>query len=233
MRQARKHQSYRDGGYSPDLANPGKNRKVVDLRRAARLREARIAAGFTLAVDASRAFGWSASTYWSHENGSRGISRDRIMVYARAFRVRPDWLGFGEGTAGAGDIVERRITIEGYMTSEAKIVATAQEDKPTIIVPAEIPPGLPGDWVGYRVDGDGNYPAFRDGDTILVQRRQGAPVDYLNRECLVTMPTGERLVRTILRGSRAGLFVLVGFNNPPLIDVDVAAAAPIEWIKRG
>jgi hypothetical protein len=231
VRQARKYHRYGDDGYSSKITNPGRRRKVVDLARAARLRQARISAGFALAVDASRAFGWSPTTYWSHENGTRGISRDRILAYARAFRVRPDWLGFGDGSAG--EAVDRRIAIEGYMTSQARIVATSQEDRPTIIVPAEIPPGLPGDWVGYRVDGDGNYPAFRDGDTIFVQRRQGAPANYLNRECLVTMPAGERLVRTILRGTRAGLFVLIGFNNPPMIDVEIVAAAPIEWIKRG
>jgi hypothetical protein len=132
----------------------------------------------------------------------------------------------------AGDAVERRIAIEGYMTSQAKIVLTTQEDKPTAIIPAEAPPGG-GDWIAYRVDGDGNYPAFRDGDTLFVQRRHGAPSSYLNRECLVTMPDGSRFVRTILRGTRAGLFVLVGFNNPPMIDVEISAAAPVEWIKRG
>jgi hypothetical protein len=120
------------------------------------------------------------------------------------------------------------------MTSQARIVGTIQEDnKPTAITPTEIPPGVAGDWVPYRVDGDGNYPAYRDGDVLFVQRRQGAPANYLNRECLVTLPSGERFVRTILRGTRAGLFVLMGFNNPPMIDVEVSAAAPIEWIKRG
>jgi hypothetical protein len=195
------------------------------------LREARIAAGYPQAVDASRAFGWRETTYWSHENGARGISRDRILVYASAFRVRPDWLAFGHGMAG--DAVERQIAIEGYMTSQAKIVLTTQEDKPTAIIPTEAPPGVASDWIAYRVDGDGNYPAFRDGDTLFVQRRHGAPGNYLNRECLVTMPDGNRFVRTILRGTRAGLFVLVGFNNPPMIDVEISAAAPVEWIKRG
>jgi phage repressor protein C with HTH and peptisase S24 domain len=205
---------------------------VVDLGRAARLREARIAAGFTQAVDASRAFGWSATTYWSHENGTRGISRDRILVYASAFHARPDWLAFGHG--GAGEAVERRIAIEGYMTSYAKIVAAIQEDRPRIAVTqTELPPAMAGDWVAYRVEGDANYPAYHDGDVIFVQRRHGAPGNYLNRECLVTMPDGNRFVRRILRGTRAGLFVLIGFNNPPLIDVEVSAAVPIEWIKRG
>jgi hypothetical protein len=233
MTQASKRPTYSADGYSPGASNnPGKNRLVVDLRRAGRLREARMAAGYAQAIDAVRAFGWSATTYWSHENGARGISRDRILVYANSFRVRPDWLAFGHGIAG--NAVERRIPIEGYMTSHAKIVDMIQEDRPAgIITHTEPPPGVSGDWVAYRVDDDGNYPAFRAGDGVLVPRRAGRPADYLNRECLVTMRNGERFVRTILRGTRAGLFVLIGFNNPPMMDVEIIDAAPIEWIKRG
>lgn len=232
MRQARKHQRYREDDYAAGGFNPQRpRRKVVDLGRAARLRQARIAAGFTLAVDASRAFGWGTSTYGSHENGNRGISRDRILVYANAFHVRPDWLAFGHG---AGEAVGRTIAIEGYMTSQAKIVKTTQEDKETgKITETEMPPGVVGDFVPYRVDGDTNYPAYQNGDILFVQRRPGPPVNYINRDCVVTMPDGECFARRILRGSRVGLFVLMGFNNPPMIDVEVAAAAPIEWIKRG
>jgi phage repressor protein C with HTH and peptisase S24 domain len=233
MRQARKRQRYSDEDYGPAVSNPGKSRrKVVDLRRASRLRQTRIAAGFTRAVDASRAFGWKATTYHSHENGQRGISRDRILIYASAFHVRPDWLAFGNGMAGAA--VERRIPIAGYMTSQAKIITTIQEDRETgRITETATPPGVPGDWVAYRVEGDGNYPAYQDGDVLFVQRRPGPPADHINRECLVTMPDGDYFVRRILRGTRVGLFVLIGFNNPPMIDVEITAAAPIEWIKRG
>jgi phage repressor protein C with HTH and peptisase S24 domain len=222
---------YRDEGYPRGVSNPAFRGKVVDLGRAERLRKARIEARFTRAVDAARAFGWVESSYGSHENGTRGISRDRILVYANAFHVRPDWLAFGHGMTE--DAVEKRIAIEGYMTSYAKIVSTIQEDKPTGITPAEAPPGLSGDWVAYRVEGDSNYPAYQDQDVLYVPRRPGRPADYLNRECLVTMPDGERFVRRILRGTRAGLFVLIGFNNPPMIDIEIVAAAPIEWIKRG
>jgi hypothetical protein len=231
MRQARKHPPYSADDYPQSVSNPGKRRQVVDLGRAARLREARVAAGFIKAVDASRAFGWGESTYASHENGSRGISPARILLYANAFHVRPDWLAFGRGMAG--DAAMRPIPIEGYMTSQARIVDTIQEDRRTMVREVEAPPGVPGDWRAYLVEGDGNFPAFRDGDIVLVPRHAGRPSDYLNRECLVTMPNGERFVRTLLRGTRAAVFVLIGFNNPPMIDVEIIAAAPVAWIKRG
>lgn len=54
---------------------------------ADRLKKARIARGYATAADASRAFGWNAVTYASHENGTRGIRADAAERYGRAFGV--------------------------------------------------------------------------------------------------------------------------------------------------
>lgn len=59
--------------------------------KAVRLKEARIAAGFQTPADAQRAFG-GKSTYTSHENGTRGLSRRAAERYARKFRVSTAWL---------------------------------------------------------------------------------------------------------------------------------------------
>jgi phage repressor protein C with HTH and peptisase S24 domain len=90
---------------------------MVDLRRAARLREARVAAGYRRASDAIEAFGWK-STYFSHENGTRGISRDRLTVYAAALRVRQEWLAYGIGPMKRG---ANRIRIEGVIMNLSTI----------------------------------------------------------------------------------------------------------------
>lgn len=57
------------------------------LDRAARLEEARKRAGFKLAVDAAKAFGWNENTYRSHENGHRGMRFDVLDRYAKAFKA--------------------------------------------------------------------------------------------------------------------------------------------------
>lgn len=64
---------------------------------ADRLKAARSAAGYATATDAAMAHGWPAPTYLSHENGSRGVTRDRVATYAKAYRVAPEWLLFGKG----------------------------------------------------------------------------------------------------------------------------------------
>jgi SOS-response transcriptional repressor LexA len=63
---------------------------------AERLRAARIKAGYPQPIDAARAFGWNEHTYKSHENGTRGFKLPTARNYARAFRVTPSWLLFGQ-----------------------------------------------------------------------------------------------------------------------------------------
>ena len=62
-----------------------------------RLKSARIAAGYAVASDAARAFGWPISTYLGHENGDRSPSRAAAQKYAAAFRIRAGYLLYGEG----------------------------------------------------------------------------------------------------------------------------------------
>lgn len=60
-----------------------------------RLRAARIAAGFDSATAAAAFHGWTPSTYTAHENGQNGFKVKQAVVYARAFKVSPEWLQFG------------------------------------------------------------------------------------------------------------------------------------------
>ena len=68
---------------------------------AARLRIARLRAGYETGKDAAEALGFPVSTYLSHENGSRGISAKKAFTYARKYKVREQWLLYGVG-AGPG-----------------------------------------------------------------------------------------------------------------------------------
>lgn len=69
-----------------------------------RLKTARVNAGFSTATAAAERLGVPVATYRSHENGSRGYPRDAAAHYARAFRVAPTWLlyGNGDGPAATG-----------------------------------------------------------------------------------------------------------------------------------
>lgn len=57
-----------------------------------RLQNLRKRKGFKSAADAARAFGWRESTYRSHENGTRDLSRNAARKYAAAFGCTIDEL---------------------------------------------------------------------------------------------------------------------------------------------
>jgi transcriptional regulator with XRE-family HTH domain len=73
---------------------------------AARLRTARLRAGFTTGKEAAESMGIAVQTYLSHENGSRGIKPGMATRYAKKFKVSEQWLLYGTGDAPGteGDI---------------------------------------------------------------------------------------------------------------------------------
>lgn len=79
---------------------------TVDQKIAARLKEARIAAGYASASKAAEAMGVKASGYAHHENGTRGLSRGSDVRYTRFFRVNVEWLLTGSGPMRKGQPVQ-------------------------------------------------------------------------------------------------------------------------------
>lgn len=65
----------------------------------ARLKDARVAAGFGSARSAAQKFGWGTSTYAAHENGQNGLPSRSAATYAKAFKTTAAWLLTGEGPA--------------------------------------------------------------------------------------------------------------------------------------
>jgi hypothetical protein len=79
---------------------------------AARLRIARLRAGFETAKQAAEALGFPVSTYLGHENGSRGISAKKAEIYARKYKVREQWLLYGVGAGPGTDQTDHTAEID-------------------------------------------------------------------------------------------------------------------------
>ena len=63
----------------------------------ARLKEARLNAGYKTATSAIETCGWNNSTYRAHENGQNGFKTNDAKQYGDADGVSPSWLLLGEG----------------------------------------------------------------------------------------------------------------------------------------
>lgn len=60
-----------------------------------RLKKARLNAGYASPADAADAMGVPRPSYYHHENGTRDFSNEDAVRYAKKYKVRPEWLVFG------------------------------------------------------------------------------------------------------------------------------------------
>jgi phage repressor protein C with HTH and peptisase S24 domain len=192
-----------------------------------RLKEARIKAGFETATDAAEAFGWKPPTYMAHENGSRGVPRQKLETYARAFKVPLLWLLTGQGPQETPNYAG----IIGKIGAGAEIIPV---DGAMDLGRIELPGAFKtkNELVGFEVMGDSQYPVIRDGDVVFAGAATREPESLVGKECVVQIHDGPALVKTIEKGSEPGLFTLISANALPMRDVQLDWARKVEFIKR-
>lgn len=103
-----------------------------------RLKQARIDAGFSSAREAALAMEMKYETYYQHEQGMRGYPAKRAEVYARRFRVSPEWLLYGKGSAASTDPVPTEVDLEKMirLAIDAGVdMQTRLADLPRIVAP--------------------------------------------------------------------------------------------------
>lgn len=201
--------------------------------QSSRLRWARKTAGFASARAAAQARGWVVETYKTHENGSRlkkGLSEDDGRKYARAFRIDFPWLMTGVGEP------RRRVDLasDGHAVIMGRIGAGAR-----VIVDGGEPGGWPAEGIPseiaescelYEVEGESMLPLFHDRDILAIEKRHTSPRKLVGRLALVRLKTGERLIKTIMRG-QGDLFNLYSLNAGDIDDVEIEAAGRLAWAK--
>lgn len=193
---------------------------------AARLRQARLRAGYAKAVDFARAADINEVTYRAHEGGQRGIPLAAAKLYADRLGCAVDWLLTGEGDAN--------VPLVGYVGAGHQIhpiddFALGGEPE-TVDGP---PAGTDGDVAAVEVRGDSMYPVYRQGDLIYYHRRPETDIDSLiGRECVVHLADGRTLVKMIKQSGMPGRYDLDSYNASPINDVEIRWAAPIAWVKR-
>ena len=84
--------------------------------------------------------------------------------------------------------------------------------------------------VAVKVTGDSMMPWLEDG-WLIYYSKQLPPDEMVNRRCIIQLSDERLMVKTLLRGSQAGLWTLISTNAAPIEDVAVRWVAPIDWIK--
>jgi len=179
---------------------------------------------YKTATEAARAFGWTVSTYLGHENGDRSPSREAAKKYAKAYRVRWEWLLEGEGKPTTGE-KNRAAQAVGYVGAGAEILPF-DDHSPGSLEEVEILPGVPEDAALVIVRGNSMYPRYFENEMLLYVRRMDDPRDHVGKECVVALDDGRMLVK-MLRRANGGLFNLESWNAPLIEGVAIQWAAPV------
>ena len=137
-----------------------------------RLQRARERAGYTSATAAAEAFGWPVSTYLGHENGSRGLRRETLSKYAKAYGVSPSWiLGYAETDAAFDEVVR--------LLSGIKVVGVVEAGayRPAGVLPPGVPEQIHVSIVGYEADElQACYSFNTKAHTFLIATKSPTPV---------------------------------------------------------
>jgi transcriptional regulator with XRE-family HTH domain len=190
-----------------------------------RLRWARQQHGsYKTPTEAARAFGWTVSTYLGHENGDRVPSRAAAKRYARAYRVRWEWLLDNEGSATAAPVAR----IVGKVDAGGKVsfypdekVRDCQEGPPHVgVATVALEAGAE-----LRGVAEAGWLYFFDDE----ERPPGPQI--VGKLCVVEIEGGDTLIRVVQPGRRRGRYDLESSAGPTLRDQKLAWAGRITWIK--
>lgn len=202
-----------------------------------RLRHARIAAGFGRAVDAATQFGWHKSTYYGHENGSRGISAKSAVVYGEAYGVTANWLLYGERLQkvannpfpdtmpwrdqAADDSISGD---EGQFVMVPQITPKLTSSTPSYIARSSPPHvSLAADYlrlIGLEpknlrslvAAGDAMSPTLVDGDLVIVDVNRDKDATY-EGIFLLTGPAQNTMLRRLGPASAPGSVIMISDNR--------------------
>lgn len=179
-------------------------------------------------TDTARAFGWTVSTYLGHENGDRNPSRAAAKRYARAYKVRWEWLLDNDGAVTAGRHIVQLI---GYVDDSSKVIFY---DAPNIQPLTELPPYVGINTVALEVRGgsmrglaDSGWLFFFDDERLPANRNH----NLLGKLCVVSLKSGDILIRVLQLGRKRGRFDLESPTLPTLRDQQITWAARITWIR--
>lgn len=198
-----------------------------------RLKKARIAAGFETAKSAADRFGWKIEAYRHHENGTGGreVPKRPALDYAKKFKVRVDWLLYGQGEMKDA-AKQEDIPIYGKAGARERVNLIESDDHEPIdtVTPLRAEDG----YHAVIVEGSSMLPAYRDGDVLFFRMAEGIGSAVIGRDCVAITDKQRIYVKRVTRGSAPGTFDLQSYapGIDPIKDVKLVSAWPVEWIRR-
>lgn len=156
--------------------------------------------------------GLSAGFISRMEAGKRGAKLEHKIKIARALAVPlaaiqddTDYEEPGEAT--------RTVPIMGYIGADEEIEPGFEQVPPEGLAEVELPFAVADEMIGFQVRGDSMWPAYRDGDVIVVPREQQRATEQLiGDEATIVTNDGRRFLKRVAAGPRRNSFNLESLN---------------------
>jgi transcriptional regulator with XRE-family HTH domain len=201
---------------SPDNQS-GKHQRMKNVR-SNRLEYMRKLRGLTR-EELATAVGTTATTIYRKERGDRQLRLEELEDYAKALQCTAEELVSDNAN---------KVQIVGYVGAGAKVFPIDDHAQGAGLERVDAPLGISDpSIVGLYVRGDSQEPLLEDGWIIFYRKSSdGIPPDCIGRLCVVSLMSGEMMVKKIKRGSSPSTFHLLSKNADPILD------APLLWASR-
>lgn len=122
------------------------------------------------------------------------------------------------------------VPVVGYVGAGAEVLAIDDHVKGDGFELIPAPPGLV-NGIALIVRGDSMIPKYDDGEIIFIEKTVYTIDSLIGETCYVQLPDGRTYLKRLQYGSRPGLYTLLSYNAPPIVDVPVERAYPIAYVK--
>ncbi len=162
-------------------------------------------------------------------NDRRGITTETLAALAPVLQTTAAWLleGVGEGT------VRSSVRVVGRIGAGAEILPEFEQIPAEGLFEIDVALPLPPDTIAFEVEGNSMWPRYNAGDVVICSEAEHDPGTISGREAAVRTADGKRFLKTIRRGASADTFDLESHNAPPIRDVSIIWASPIQMILPG
>ena len=189
------------------------------------LRAARIRAGFDTAIEFADLVGVNRTTYAHHETARRAIRPTIARMYEQNLHLPPGTLVMGRELQAF-----RSVPIVGEIGVRGEVQPMKHKENRQLqsLLPD---PAL---MQAYTVKGNDLYPVFQNDDIVytrVLSEQLYDPALIQGRECVVLTEDGFHLLRQVTVHAD-GLATLFAYHAPPMNNVRLVAAAPVELVQR-
>jgi phage repressor protein C with HTH and peptisase S24 domain len=122
------------------------------------------------------------------------------------------------------------VPLVGYIGAGAEVLAIDDHAKGDGFEMIPAPPGML-NGIALIVRGTSMTPKYDDGEVIFIEKTIYAIDSMIGDNCYIQLPDGRAYLKKLQYGSRPGLYTLVSYNAPPIIDVPIERAYPIAYTK--